>query len=336
MNTGIDEILFIEKVISSSLQTTLGTSNSRIAMQFDLTDISESIANGNISSSSDIQFYLNLYTTKADSIPYQYTIVATPLSQSWDMGIGRTTHLPITKEGASWTYRFGYSDANAWTTAGGSTSSAYPIHTQSFTFESTDVRMNVSSSVASWLSSDIPNNGLLIMRSQSQELDNNQYGSLKFFSKDTHTVYLPKLEIAWDDSTFITGSLTALTADNIILYLKDNSYNFKESSKAKFRIVGRETYPAKTYTTSSNQLLVKYIPSSSYYSVKDAQTEDTIIPFDDNYTKISCDSSGNYINLWLNGFQPERYYRLIFKITDRQYNGQVELFDNDYIFKVTR
>ena len=196
MNTGIDEILFIEKVISSSLQTTLGTSNSRIAMQFDLTDISESIANGNISSSSDIQFYLNLYTTKADSIPYQYTIVATPLSQSWDMGIGRTTHLPITKEGASWTYRFGYSDANAWTTAGGSTSSAYPIHTQSFTFESTDVRMNVSSSVALWLSSDIPNNGLLIMRSQSQELDNNQYGSLKFFSKDTHTVYLPKLEIA--------------------------------------------------------------------------------------------------------------------------------------------
>ncbi len=68
----------------------------------------------------------------------------------------------------------------------------------------------------------------------------------------------------------------------------------------------------------------------------DAQTEDVVIPFSDTYTKVSCDSEGNYFNLWLDGLQPERYYKFVFKVENRVYSGQVELFDNNYIFKVIR
>lgn len=331
VNTGIDEILFIEKVVSESLQP--GTTNTRIVMQFDVTSISSSIAAGSITNPT---FYLNLYTSEAEAIPYEYTLEVKPISESWDMGIGRTIHNPKTKEGVSWKYRFGETDGTQWSTLGGTTGSNGNIHTQSFVFESTDVRIDVSASVADWISGTENNYGFLIMRSSSQETDANRYGSLKFFSVDTHTIYVPKLEVAWDDSSFETGSLSALSADNITLYMKDCPGSFKENARARFRIVGRETYPVKTYTTRSAQLTVKYLPETTYYSVMDAQTEDVVIPFSDTYTKVSCDSEGNYFNLWLDGLQPERYYKFVFKVENRVYSGQVELFDNNYIFKVIR
>ena len=43
--------------------------------------------------------------------------------------------------------------------------------------------------------------------------------------------------------------------------------DYKETSKVKFRLVGRERYPTKTYSTStvSDNVTVKYLPSASCY-----------------------------------------------------------------------
>ena len=55
--------------------------------------------------------------------------------------------------------------------------------------------------------------------------------------------------------------------------------------------------------------------------------------YDDIYNKVSCDSNSNYIYLDMNGFMPERYYRLELKITE----GYTEQYINDKInFKVVR
>ena len=98
---------------------------------------------------------------------------------------------------------------------------------------------------------------------------------------------------------------------------------YKEKSKVKFRIVGRERYPTKSYSnTASEYLTAKYLPSGSveniggtgtYYSVRDTQTEDVIIPYGTG-SMVSCDSTGNYFNLWMNGLQAERYYKFEFKV----------------------
>jgi hypothetical protein len=54
---------------------------------------------------------------------------------------------------------------------------------------------------------------------------------------------------------------------------------------------------------------------------------------DDIYSKVSCDSTSNFIYLDLNGFMPERYYRLELKVKA----GIVEDYITDQIyFKVTR
>ena len=110
----------------------------------------------------------------------------------------------------------------------------------------------------------------------------------------------------------------------------------KEKSKVKFRVYGRERFPTRTYSTSSQNLTVKFIPSQSQYSVRDALSEDEIIPFSTG-SYLSCDGAGNYFRLDLNAFQPERHYRFLYKVVSGSGNTRVEhILDEDHIFKVTR
>jgi hypothetical protein len=211
-----------------------------------------------------------------------------------------------------------------------------------FTYKSSDVRMDVTNIVKKWISGSansatggIPNFGFMLRRSGSEERDATDRGSLKFFSRDTHTIYSPKLEICWDDSTFDSGSLSSLDILNkdVIVYMKHNRGSYKENSRTRFRLYGREKYPPKTYATKSSGLVVKYLPSSSYYSIKDAHTNESVVPFHIPYTTVSCDSDSNYFDLHMDGLQPERYYKFVFKTIS---GSRIEYYDNDYLFKVVR
>ena len=368
LNSGLDEILELEKTISSS-----GTSdifNSRILIKFDLSYISKSVVNGSITNPT---YSLQLYTAQARALAVKYGIEAFPVSQSWEMGKGRKQTkkvsaggaLTFEKEGVSWKFRDGETQfGNAWstssfnpgttgsftTTPGGATwftGSNYNSVCQKFEYENTDIFINVTNVVNDWLNGTNPNEGFIVMRSgstQTGEIDNEEqnavdYGTLQFFSTDTHTIYQPRLVVEWDNSVFDTGSLSALDiGKHNLVYVKNNRREYKRQSKERFRIVGREKYPAKTYDTVSAELAVKYLPSSSYYSVQDALTGETIIPFNTSSTQISCDSQGNYIDLWMDQFYAERRYKFLFKVM----SGSMEspflerVYDKDYLFKVVR
>ena len=82
-------------------------------------------------------------------------------------------------------------------------------------------------------------------------------------------------------------------------------------------------FPTRTYSTSSQNLTVKFIPSQSQYSVRDALTEDVIIPFTTG-SYLSCDGTGNFFRLDLNAFQPERHYRFLYKVVSGSGNTRVE------------
>ena len=84
---------------------------------------------------------------------------------------------------------------------------------------------------------------------------------------------------------------------------------------------------------SSNYLNTQYLPTSSYYSLRDAITDEVVIPFDTSYTKLSADGEGMYFDLWMEGLQPERYYTLQFRIDS---NEGINIYDEDYHFKVVR
>ena len=57
------------------------------------------------------------------------------------------------------------------------------------------------------------------------------------------------------------------------------------------------------------------------------------MPFDTSYTKVSCDSNGNYFDFWFNTLQHERFYQFEFRV-DRT-NGRKEYFGG-FVFKVIR
>ena len=229
-------------------------------------------------------------------------------------------------------------DAHWISNVGGGTWYSSSFHSgssyyQSFTKYTDDLNVEVTDYVSEWIDGTRTNNGFIIKKSKTDEQSTTKFGSIKFFSSDTNTIYPPVLEVRWDDTTFVTGSLDVLDSDDIILYVKNLGTEYKESSKGKIRVFGRERFPARTFSTTSNYKLVKYLPTTTYYSVVDAETEQVIIPFDTNYTKVSCDSEGNYFNFWFNGLQPERYYKFVFRVDQ---NGTVKYYDDNFYFKVIR
>jgi len=204
---------------------------------------------------------------------------------------------------------------------------------QTFNNYTDNLNVEVTEYVNEWLDGTRSNNGIIVKKTNDAESDSRKYGSIKFFSSDTNTIYPPVLEARWDDSSFDTGSLDPLSGDDIILYVKNLATEYKETSKGKIRVFGRDRFPARTFSTTSNYKLVKYLPTTSYYSVVDADTEQVIIPFDTNYTKLSCDSEGNYFNFWFNGLQPERFYKFVFRV---DLNGTTKYYDDNFYFKVVR
>ena len=232
------------------------------------------------------------------------------------------------------------------TLSGGGVPGIYQA-SQSFTHRSEDFRVEVTEIVKSWLSGSIANEGFLIKRrgnvgnsdSNSDEGSTEKLGHFSFFSSDTHTKYPPTLETVWDDSTWNIGSLLPITGSDIedmTVYMKGLKPEYHQKSRARFRVVGRTRFPAKTYSTTPSNLTVKSLPSSSFYSIVDAETNEVIVPYGTG-SKLSCDSDGNYFQLWLDGYQPERYYKIEYRIQSGSGTTDEldQYFDEGFTFKVT-
>ena len=353
MNTGQDEILEVRKDMNADGSV---VNVSRALVKFDLTYVSKSISSGLITSGSLTKFYLNLYDANSRELNVSQTLYGYPTSQSWDNGSGKYLYSPIVEDGAGWKWKDNVTGRTQWNTISGSggtwySGSGYEA-SQSFTNEPADLRMDVTDIVWRWLHSTVPNEGFMLKRSGSigntdsnvDEGNTTRLGQFSFFSRETNTIYPPKLEVVWDDSKWTTGSLSALSSDNLedmTLYMKGLREKYKESSKVKFRVVGRERYPEKTFSTtgySTGYLTVKTLPSgSTYYQIKDAYTEDVVVPFGSG-SKVSCDSTGNYFNFWMNGLQSERFYRINYKIISGSGTADetVTYFDEKHSFKVVR
>ena len=352
LNAGIDQLLELSKVSSSA-----GIYSSRILIKFPLNDISASVASGKI---NQPRFYLNLYQAGAFEVPREYTLVSYPVSQSWDEGSGRKlepTDLNLfNNQASSWIYRdkqassieyiatrdtqwnsSSLADGSAMVynnvTGGGTWYSDY-YGTQSFEHESADLRMDVTPAIQYLLTGSRSNDGLIILRSGSQETNSTDFGMIQYFSRQTNTVYQPRLEVVYDDSSFDSTGLTELTSEQSVIYLKNLKQEYSLKEEPKIRVVGRDRYPTKTFSTQSNYKDIKFLPTSSYYGIKDAITEEYIVPYSNAGTKLSCDSSGNFFKLEMNSFMPERYYKLCFQVT--QSDSSVVVYDENFYFKVVR
>ena len=201
-NTGRDEILEISKTYYGNLKDI-----AHALIKFDTDTLSTLIGNGEVTMS---EATLILREAESDEIPLDYTIYANLISGSWEMGIG-TRFDEISSEGVTWSSRTtgvdwlsGNYDTGVTGSFNGKGGTWYTgsESTQSFSYESVDIFMDVLNPMNTWLSGSLPNEGFILRHSSNFENDTNDYGQLKFFSKETNTIYQPKIRIGWDGAKF--------------------------------------------------------------------------------------------------------------------------------------
>jgi len=349
LNAGLDEILEL-----STYESIEGTYEvSRPLIQFPQDEIDDVI--NNKVNGANYDAYLKLSLANASQIPLDYTIYCYPLTSIWNMGTGRLANSPITTDGASWEYK-DQDGGNVWFTAGnfpafttGSYSgtnvggglwwnNSYYECTQSFSYSSDkDLELKVTRIVSDWNSTQIPSNtGFILKHGTDLEFTSASKFELKYFSSTTHTIYPPCLEIRWNDFTYNTGSQTVINSDLYVTSLGNNKQTYQQDSVQRFNIKIRPKYPPRTFSASTFSFNVSnYVfPSSSYWSLKDLDSEEIVVDYDTTYTKISCNTSGSYFDLYMNGLEPERWYQLLFKTVLN--NGETVIFDDNYSFKVIR
>ena len=348
MNTGLDEIL--EASLEVGALTVPAPQASRFLIQFSSDEIID-VINSKISG-SQWQSNLRCFVADVTSLNKDTTLIAYPISQSWNMGTGRFGNSPETQNGASWIWR-DYQGGIAWTTssfAAGSTGSysssvdpggATWYVTQSLSgsqlftyYGDKDINIGVTNITSKWYSSSIPNNGFIVKQQDEFINDEDTQPKLKYFSIDTHTIYPPCLEFKWNDYTWNTGSSTLSTINTLpfVVTLENNPGTFYLDSINEFRVYSRPEYPSRIFTTASLYTQNYYLPEGqSSYAIKDMYTNEFVVDFDNTYTKISADETSCYFTVFMNGLEPERYYKILIKTI---INGNTIILDDSYYFKI--
>ena len=328
-NTGKDEVLELKKVFFDRKFH----APTRVLIQFNTNEIESYISSSVLP--NDYKVNLRLYETEGVSgLSEEYKIAAYPLSQEWDEGVGKEADDPKTTDGCSWLYRKNRDGASEleWTTQGGTYIAGDEV-TQSFSSESPDINMDITTVAKKWFGGVNENYGLLLRLSGSRETSTGSFEDLKFFSRQTNTIYSPKLELRWDDSSHSFGSLTPLdvsgNSENYLYQLHAREA-YKENETVKFRFGARKRYIDKSFSTSVQTISGSYFgEGSASYSIIDMATNESVVPFS-AYTTMSCDTVSPYFKQDLNSFEPNRAYKILVKV--KHEDNQTIIYDDDFEF----
>ena len=348
-NAGKDEIIELGGYQNIS---GVGQTN-RILIKYNTAEINDVVSSkiGDLPYSASIGMYL----ADAYELPTSYSIYAYPIYGIWNNGVGKFGDLPVNKTGVSWQYRQA-DETNSWITGSsyplGVTGSFRPIlpgggnwyyelgeagsleSIQTHTLDSThDVNIDVTKAIDLISTNILDNNGFILKLSKEVESGELYNTRLKYYGSDTNTIYPPFLEFKWDDSEYITGSLSILSNDISTINITNNKGKYTDVGKQRFKIAAKPKYPARTFTTSSVYLTNYALPSASYWGLRDENTEEMVIDFDTTATKISCNGTSSFFDVYMDGLQPERYYRILVKT---ELEGSTVVVDNQNIFKVVR
>jgi len=354
MNTGIDPI---NQISNLNFAVDSSPSVARSLINFDTNEI-QNIINNKVS--GDWDAVLKSYIATAQGIVEDSILEIFPIYDSWNQGTGTYLDQPITSDGAAWNsptlggdapwniggpslgYTSSYNPTYApqgggsWYASSSDGTITYPI-TQSFGPRTEkDLNVVVTSIVEDWYSGSLNNNGFIIKWENTAEFNTSKQVQpvMQYYTVDTNTIYPPELEIRWDDSTWNTGSstITELFQPNAFIELAENPGIFYSESINRFRLNCRPKYPARVWATSSLYTKQYYLPSgSAWYAIKDLDTDEYVVDFDANYTRISADVSSSYFDIYMNGLEPERYYKILIQVNSE---GSTTVYDDNYYFKV--
>lgn len=324
INTGLDEIIELGKLAESTVENNAYTASSaRILLSFDV---------GPSYFTSSANYYLNLFVANATNLKRYQRIEIYPVSRSWDEGSGYLLQdVRNVSDGATWQKA---SSAVSWSLSG---SDYVTTPSASYTFSTIpiqDVRVDISNIIRQIVSGSnvTPWTGLLLKFPTTDELDQTNIGNIKFFSSNTHTIFAPKLEVVWNDQIFNTGSLKPIPNGKVSIIPKNLKEAYTSGEIDKVRLVVRDQFPDKRFDSTQRYKSVYYLPSESYYRIKDKVSNVVIYDFD-SYSAISCDTSGSYFTLDTSWLDVNRYYTVDLKIKQ----GNLVFFPEfEYTFRIDK
>ena len=358
-NTGLDQI-----IESSTYQSNATAQVSRYLIKFPTSQITDMYADK--IKNGEYKAYLKNFNAVVTGLNLDQKLEFYPISGNWGMGTGRYNDSPIVTNGSSWNW-IDYSGSTTWTTSSfspyvtasfepnlkgggnwytGSNSTLDPVtQSQNFSYSDTkDVFVDVTKTVETWYSYSLDNTkgfaneGFLIKQPSGSEFINNIANNtiFKFFSIDTNTIYPPQLEFRFNDYIFNTGSSnnTILPQVESFISIYNNLGTYYSESIPRLRYAAMPKYPDRAFLTAYLYTTNYFLPESqSLYAIKDTETNEFVIEFDNEYTRISSDNTSSYFDLYCNGLEPERYYTILVKTS---IGGEVKVFDENIMFKVAK
>lgn len=327
-NAGLDEVLEIGKVIDTLTGESTGSSayasgSARTLLYFDLPTTAVVPATAS--------YFLNLKLANASNVKRNQTILIYQVSRSWDEGSGYFyQNVKNVEDGASWTKCTG---TVSWSNAGGdllTNSTSQSISLTSYPLE--DIRIDVTNILRPIVSQSLQSTfyGLAIQFPTTDENDKTNEGNIKVFSTQTHTIHQPTLEVVWNNQVFSTGSLVKIPDLNVKVSPTNLRQTYTKGDVDKLTFVVRDQYPQRSFNSILRYKNKYYLPSSSYYSIVDVQSNTVVIPFDE-YSTINTDGNSSYIELDTSPLYKGRFYKLKLKIVTGSYS---RVIDTETLFKV--
>ncbi len=131
--------------------------------------------------------------------------------------------------------------------------------------------------------------------------------------------------------------LTALDANRpFTIILQNMQPAYKSGDIIKIGVFARKQFPLKYFGMSTQQeqyLIPEYLPTSSYYALKDNETDEIVMNFD-SYTQIGCNyPGGNYFMIDTTGLPQDRYYRVLVRVDTGE---SIYTVDSGKTFKLMR
>lgn len=325
VNAGLDEILEIGKLIKpSDYETIYASGSARILIDFDITSESDY--------PSTAKYYLKLYLANAQEVNRYQKIEIYPIAQNWEEGSGYFYQdIKNVNDQATWEKA---NSTTSWSLGGGDFSNSPSASKILSEFPLQDISIDVTDIITPVVSGSntTPWNGLLLKLPTADEINQTNTGNIKLFSGNTHTIFSPKLEIVWNDQTFITGSLKPIPNSNVSIFPKNIKEAYTHGEIDKIYFVIRDPYPDKRFDEKQRYKNMYYLPLESYYRVRD-QISGMVLQDFDQYSTINCDVSGSYILLDTTGMQIDRVYEIDLKV---KRNDLVFFPEFNYSFRIDR
>jgi hypothetical protein len=338
-NTGIDEILSLgSSTIADGTRVI-----QRVLVEPDITSIKSFIESNSI---TNYKAVLKLKSSSVTSIPEDTVVYALPIktfnNTKWVNGVGKLADLPKDVSGVNWDNVTGESNTE-WAVESGSGIYLFPVSatgsidsvqgggswitgsqyetSQSLAFDNPiDLNLDITSYVsASVLFISGSNSGSLfdynglILKLDSELESGTRDFELNYFSKETNTVFFPQVHILWNNQQYVTGSLLPLDTSNIVITSTNLQPVYRPLGNVTLNLHVRPKYPVRKFTTSSVYLDRYYLPQSALWSLEDYYTGEVIIPFENPYTRVNCNTLNPYISLDLSLLGLERYYKVVIK-----------------------